>query len=64
MKRTFRFLVPGSLVLGAGSAMAAVPAAVTDGLGEAATDIGTVGGLVLAAVIVFFGIKMIRRGLS
>lgn len=51
------------LALGAGQAMAAVPAAVTTALEDAKTDGVTVAGVVLVVIIAIAAFKFIRKAL-
>jgi hypothetical protein len=53
----------GLAVLSVGSASAAVSAGVTTALGDSATDVATVGGLVLVAIVGAATFKYIRKAL-
>lgn len=53
--------VPASLLLAAGSAMAAVPAEVTTAMTEAKADSLTVAGLALVVIIAIAAFKYMRR---
>lgn len=50
-----------SCVMVVGSASAAVPASVSTALGDAATDVATVGGLAIVAVLAGVVFKYMRR---
>lgn len=59
-----KLIAAGSLVaVSIGSASAAVPAAVSTALGDAATDAVTVGGLAMVAVVAAVAFKYLRRAL-
>lgn len=59
-----RFALPAVLaVLGAG-AQAAVPADVSTAITAAGTDGATVAGLVIAAVVLLFGFKLMKRAIG
>lgn len=64
MKRSFRFVVPGVLMLATGGAMAAVPASVTTALTDAQADAVTVAGLVVAIIVAVAAFKYMRRAIS
>ena len=55
--------VPAFVAATAGTAQAAVPAAVTTALADLSTDSLTVAGIVLAAIVAVYAFKFIRKGL-
>lgn len=57
-------LVPVLGMLGAGSAVAAVPASVTTALTDANADAVTVAGLVVAIIVAVAAFKYMRRAIS
>ncbi|MBN8504872.1 MAG: hypothetical protein J0L58_10355 [Burkholderiales bacterium] len=63
MNKRFRYSLATVATLGAGSAMAAVPADVTTALADMKADGLTVAVAVLVAVIAIAAIKFIRKGL-
>lgn len=63
MYKTVSRLGALSLLTAAGSAMAAVPAEVTDALADMKADALVVAGAVLVAIIAVAAIKFIRKGL-
>lgn len=60
-----RQIVAGTAVMAAGilPAMAAVDTGVTTALGDAKTDVATIGGLVLTVIIAAAAFKYLRRAL-
>lgn len=62
--RAFRSLVPVVGLLGAGSAVAAVPASVTTALTDAQADAVTVAGAVIAIIVAVAAFKFMRRAIS
>lgn len=61
MKRSFSVVFGFGGVSAAGLANAALDSAVSTALGTVATDVGTLGGLVLLVAIAIFGIRALRR---
>lgn len=61
--KVWRIPMGTGLVVGAGSAMAEVPAAVTTALTALQADALTVAGIVLAAIVAVYAFKFIRKGL-
>ena len=62
-KKNVARIAAGSTVLVAGSAFAAVDAAVSTALGTSATDVATIGGLVLVVIVGAMTFKYLRRAL-
>lgn len=56
-------VVQTAALVASGSAMAAVPQAVTDALGDMKTDGATIAGAVLVAIIAIAAIKLLRKGI-
>lgn len=55
--------IPAVVLATTGSAMAAVPAAVSTALTDLQADALTVAGIVLAAIVAVYAFKFIRKGL-
>lgn len=56
-------LIAASTMAAVGTAFAAVPTEVTTQLTESKADVATVGGAVLAVIIVVVGYKLIKRAM-